>query len=136
MLPQPTIPTALDPLLGVGPSPHEPRDVDLPGERAVSRSFEDEFERRLAPVLWFEFPMVVVVAEPNPLALKALGNSPEFLAERTPAFARHVALLGGTAGMKRAVRPKVRQASSTASGFSRKAAMLTWPDGALRPRKS
>src|SRR5829696_7669082 len=94
MLPQPTIPTALDPLLGVGPSPHEPRDVDLPGERAVSRSFEDEFERRPAPVLWFEFPMVVVVAEPNPLALKALGHSPEFLAERTPAFGRHVALLG------------------------------------------
>ena len=43
---------------------------------------------------------------------------------------------GGTAGMKRCVKPSVRQASTMASGFSRRAAMLTWLEDAFRPRAS
>ena len=43
---------------------------------------------------------------------------------------------GGTAGMNRCWKPRVRQASTTASGFSRRAAMLTWLEDAFRPRAS
>src|ERR1700676_1350388 len=75
---------ALHPLFGIGAAPYHPGYVYLPSERAVRRRVEDKVQRGLRVLLRCEFPVVVVIAEGDPLALHALGNLAELVPQSAP----------------------------------------------------
>src|SRR5207248_3410015 len=73
-------------------------NVRLPHERAVLGLSEDQFQSGGHAVLRLQFPIVVVIAEPNALIGKAGGQCAELTSERAPAGCVHCALLRRNGG--------------------------------------
>src|SRR5271165_6844354 len=87
---------APQPLFGIGAAPYQPGDVHLPSERAALGRLEDQLQGGLRAVLRCELPVVVVIAEGDPLVAHVLGDlaelAPQGAPERSvalPLFLRH-----------------------------------------------